>query len=87
MGTYYFHDENVVKKRAYDETEEIFTNSVSGGVGLGFEHSFDRLILSFQIGLKVYRDEIQTARTNFVTQKEWVTKLKEGGGVSIGFML
>lgn len=87
LGAYYYHDDGTSWETASEGKSQTTTDSLSVGTGIGFEHLFNRLVFSFHVGLKAYNDRIVSKSASNELRKEKVIIIKEGGGLSVGFLL
>jgi hypothetical protein len=79
---YYFDDDETQSQLSFESTTN---NSYNVGVGIALEYFFNRFVLSFELGYKIFEDNIEhkLSPTIYYPERERTSKI--GGGLSVGF--
>jgi hypothetical protein len=86
-GAYYYHDYEKTVELAVSIPKKSALDSFSIGFGFGLEKAFDNFVISIHGGYKLYDDRKLSTQEGTVDVNERSLKLKEGGGISLGFFL
>ena len=86
-GAYYYHDDEETEELAVSAPKKSVLDSFSIGFGFGLEKSFKKFVISIHGGYKIYDDRKLSSQKGTTDINERSLKLKEGGGISMGFFL
>ncbi len=85
LGGYYYYD-NSSSYESESKNQSRKLHSISVGTGIGVQYIYHRVSYNFDIGYKYFYDRAKRSENGGEMVKEFISQLKLGGGVGIGFV-